>query len=289
MQVAIKKSNKAFVIPFLLVFCLSGLSSAQSQSTQEQSLIPDRREGLTYASEARFSQAEAWFLEHLKTHKDDHTSLGALAVIRDLNQGKVSEETAVSLFASLKFLEEGKIDEALAGLLKTIEISPRYARPYNILGVVYTSQGQADKGAYYFEKAIETNPGYSDAYYNLAAAQEALGRPDEALRNYKKAIELAPGSLDALVQTAALCASLGRYNESVGYYKNALKIAPREPDIYYNLALVYFMSDQLTRFRDNLLKARELYQSKGDSLGLEKVSAYMNKMKEIESKFRQAK
>ncbi|MDD5116547.1 MAG: tetratricopeptide repeat protein [Candidatus Omnitrophica bacterium] len=212
-----------------------------------------------------------------------------MAVIRDLNQGKITKETAVSLFSSLKLLEEGKTEEALAGLVKTIEISPNYARPYNILGVVYTSQGETDKGARYFEKAIEINPGYSDAYYNLAAAQEALSRPDEALRNYKKSIELEPDSLDALTHTAAFCASLGRYDEAIGYYRGALKIAPGEPEIYYNLALVYFMSDQLAKFRDNLLKARELYQRKGDALGLEKVSVYMNKMKEIENKFKQAK
>jgi tetratricopeptide (TPR) repeat protein len=281
--------NKPPVIPFLLIFYLCGLSLAQAQSTQEQSSTSSRREGITYASEARFSEAEAWFIKHLKTHKDDHTSSGALAVIHDLNQGKITKETAVSLFSSLKLLEEGKTEEALAGLVKTIEISPNYARPYNILGVVYTSQGDTDKGARYFEKAIEINPGYSDAYYNLAAAQEALDRPDEALRNYQKSIELAPGSPDALIHTASLCASLGKYNEAIGYYKDALKISPREPEIYYNLALVYFMSEQLAKFRENLLKARELYRQKGDTLGLEKVSVYMNKMKEIESKIRQAK
>jgi hypothetical protein len=49
------------------------------------------------------------------------------------------------------------------------------------------------------------------------------------------------------------------------------------------------MSDQLIKFRDNLSKAQELYQQRNDTQGLEKVAEYMNKIKEIENKLKQAK
>ncbi len=98
-----------------------------------------------------------------------------------------------------------------------------------------------------------------------------------------------PSSSDAIINLAAIYASLGKYPEAVRYYQNAIELDGNNPELYYNLALSYFMSDQFTKFKENLLKSQELYQRKGDSEGLEKVAVYMNKMKEIESKARHAK
>ena len=282
----VEKMRKVYGMLCLSILYSSVHPFAQAQNAQEQSLSLDRKEGIDYASQGRFVDAEEWFRKHLEKYKIDQTSSGALAAIQDLNQGKLTKEAAISLFRSLKFLEEGKVEAGVSQLFKTIEISPRYARTYNLLGVVYTSQGQADKGLYYFENAIGINREYSEAYYNLAALQQSLGRPEEALRNYKKVIKLKPDSLDALTHAGELCASLGRYEEAIRYYRNALRIDSSQPDIYYNLALAYFMSDNLMNFKDNLTKAQELYKQRNDDEGLQKVDQYMRKIESLKNKLK---
>jgi tetratricopeptide (TPR) repeat protein len=88
---------------------------------------------------------------------------------------------------------------------------------------------------------------------------------------------------------AAIYASIGKYPEAIKHYQHAIELDPDNPDLYYNLALAYFMSEQLLKFKVNLLKAQELYQRNKDAQGLEKVKEYINKIRVIENKFRQTK
>jgi tetratricopeptide (TPR) repeat protein len=88
---------------------------------------------------------------------------------------------------------------------------------------------------------------------------------------------------------AVIYASLERYPEAIKCYQDVLLTDRNNPEVYYNLALAYFMSDQLVKFKDNLIKAQELYQQRGDVEGLAKVAEYMDKIKVIESRLKQAK
>ena len=247
------------------------------------------RKGIEYASEGRFKEAAAWFEDNLKNNRLDSTSISSLAVIKDLNDGKITDAYARSFFAGLNLLQGGKTDEGLKELERAIGSKPGYPRAYNVVGVVYAALGDKSKAVSYFQKAIEINPQYSEASFNLGALYQSSDQPEEALKYYEKAISTEPDLLDAIINTASLYASLGKYPEAIQYYQNAVKLDRNNPEVYYNLALAYFMSDQLAKFRDNLLKAQELYQRKGDALGLEKVSVYINKMKEIENKVRHTK
>jgi tetratricopeptide (TPR) repeat protein len=254
-----------------------------------QNTDPVYRNGLEYASEGKFKEAQDWFTEHLKNNKSDATSLSSLAVINDLNAGKITDAYAKSFFNGLNLLQSGKTEEGINGLEKTIALNPNYPRTYNVLGMVYAAQGDKDRSVSYFKKAIEINSQYSQAYFNLAALYQSSAQAEEALKYYQKAVALEPDSIDAIINSAAIYAALEKYPEAIKYYQKADELDPNNPEIYYNLALTYFMSDQLLKFKENLLKAQKIYQQKNDTLGLEKVAEYMNKIKTIESKIRQAK
>jgi tetratricopeptide (TPR) repeat protein len=247
------------------------------------------RKGIEYASEGRFQEAAGWFKDNLKNNKSDSTSVSSLVVIKDLNDGKITDAYAKSFFTGLNFLQNGKIDEGLKQFEEAIESNPEYSRAYNVVGMVYASQGDKTKSISYFQKAIEINPQYSEACFNLAALYQLLSQPKDAIRYYEKVIFLEADSPDAVINIAAIYASLGKYPEAIKYYQKAIELDRNNPEVYYNLALAYFMSDQLIKFRGNLLKAQELYQRNKDTRGMEKVAEYMNKIKEIENKFKQAK
>ena len=254
-----------------------------------QNANPTYREGIEYASEGRFKDAADWFKDNLKNNKSDATSISSLAVINDLNNGKITNAYARSFFTGLDFLQKGKTDEGLKELEMDIKSNPEYPKAYNVIGIVYASLGEKSESISYFQKAIEINPQYSEACFNLAALYHSSDQLEDALKYYDKVISLEPNSFDAIINTAAIYISQGKYPEAIKYYQNAIKLDKNNPETYYSLALAYFMSDQFIKFRENLLKAQELYQQKGDTKGLEKVAEYMNKIKEIESKLRRTK
>lgn len=259
------------------------------RSSFAQGVNSNYREGIEYASEGKFQEAADWFKDNLKNNKTDATSASSLAVIKDLNEGRITDTYAKAFFAGLNFLQNNKIDEGLKELQRAIESNPGYPRPYNVIGVIYASQGDKSKSISYFQKAIEVSPQYSEACFNLAALYQSSAQPEEALKYYDKVITLEPNSLDAIINIAAIYASLEKYPEAIEYYQKAIGSDRNNPEAYYNLALAYFMSDQFTKFKDNLLRAQELYQRKKDNVGLEKVAVYINKMKEIENKLRHAR
>ncbi|MDD5115892.1 MAG: tetratricopeptide repeat protein [Candidatus Omnitrophica bacterium] len=279
------KRIAALLILTVLAVSLDMLASEASAQDNH----PAYREGITYASEGKFREAAAWFRNNLKEYKTDSTSSSSLAVINDLNEKKITEEYAVSFFKGLDLLQNGEIDMGLAELEKTAGSNPSYARPYNVIGVVYASLGNEPEAIGYFRKAIEIDPRYGQACFNLAALYQSSNRLEDALEYYEKAISLEPDLPEASVNMAGIYASLGKYPEAIKYYRMAIELDRDNPDLYYRLSLVYFMSEQLMKFRENLLKAQKLYRNKGDNEGLKKVAEYMDKITDIENKFRKAK
>lgn len=279
--------KRILVLAILVILFI--LSNTPAKVLLAQNTGSTYSKGIEYASEGKIQQAVDWFKDNLKNNKSDFTSISSLAVIKDLNDSKITDECIKYFFTGLNFLQNGKIDEGLKELERAIESNPDYPRPYNVVGMIYASQGDKTNSISYFQKAIEIDPQYSEACFNLAALYQSLSQPEDALKYYGKVISLEPNSIDAIINMAVIYASLGKYSEAIRYYQEAIVLDRNNPEVYYNLALVYFMSDQLKKFRENLLKAQELYQQNKDVQGLEKVSEYMNKIKAIESKFRQAK
>jgi len=282
-----KQKMRIYQLAISVLLCISVIVFARDSFAQDTN--PNYRKGIEYAAEGKFREAQGWFEDNLKSNKSDSTSISSLGVINDLNDGKITDVYARSFFAGLNHLQNGKIEEALKEMESLIESKPGYPRPYNVVGVVYASLGDRVKSKEYFQKAVEIDPEYSVAYFNLALLYQSSAQPEEALKYYEKTLSLDPKCFDAIINKAAIYASRGKYSEAIQFYQNAIKIDQNNPEVYYNLALAYYMSDQLVRFRDNLLKAKELYQRNGDTAGLEKVAEYMNKMEEIENKARRAR
>ncbi|MCK9432496.1 MAG: tetratricopeptide repeat protein, partial [Candidatus Omnitrophica bacterium] len=244
------------------------------------------RQGIEYAAQGKFKEAGEWFTGILKKTRDDSTSASSLEVIRDLERGKINPAYARSFFLALDFLQKGKTEEGLAEIEKTIALDPDYPRPYNVAGMIYASMGDKEKSIESLRKAVAADPHYSQAYFNLGLVYQSSSQPLEALESYRKAISLDPDFRDALFNLGAVYASLGRYNEAVKSYRKAIPLDRNNPALYYNLALVYLMSDNFMKFRENLLKAEDLYRRNNDAEGQEKVAVYMKKIEAIEKKLK---
>lgn len=94
----------------------------------------------------------------------------------------------------------------------------------------------------------------------LADAERELGRTDEAATAYDKALLLAPeGSprhIDILVEKGRMLADKGRNPEALELLTRARQQAPKDPDVHYNLGVLYVRLAQheaaITSFREAL-------------------------------------
>ena len=90
------------------------------------------------------------------------------------------------------YMDEGRLDEALAALSQAVLYEPRNARARNYLGVVIGRKGWIDGAQAELRKAVEIDPGYSDAHFNLAVFYLESRPPfiELARRHYFRAMEL---------------------------------------------------------------------------------------------------
>jgi len=95
--------------------------------------------------------------------------------------------------------QKGNYDEAIELYQKGLEINPKSAVGYNLLGMAYRfkfnqtgNKDWKDKEIEAFKKSIELDPNFVAALVNLGATLYYQGDKKEAARYFKKAIEIYP-------------------------------------------------------------------------------------------------
>jgi len=95
--------------------------------------------------------------------------------------------------------ERQDYDAAIASVNKAVELEPKSAVAYNMLGMAYRfkynqvrNQELRDKEIAAFQKAIELDPNYWVALINLGATYYYTGEKAKAAPLFKKALELNP-------------------------------------------------------------------------------------------------
>ena len=90
------------------------------------------------------------------------------------------------------YMEQDRLDEALAALAQATLYDSRNARARNYLGVVVGRKGWIDGAQAELRKAVEIDPEYTDAHYNLAVFYLENKPPSVELarRHYYRAVEL---------------------------------------------------------------------------------------------------
>jgi tetratricopeptide (TPR) repeat protein len=103
----------------------------------------------------------------------------------------------VSFFLGDYLATEGYCRRALA-------VRPDHAYACKGLGLALARQGRVDEGVRSLERSIELAPEWADSYWDLAVTLLEAGRPDEALRAVERAEKAVPAEgprLRGLAQT----------------------------------------------------------------------------------------
>jgi protein O-mannosyl-transferase len=128
---------------------------------------------------------------------------------------------------------------------------------YFNLGTIYLQNGKLDEAVASFRRSIELNPYYPHPYVNLAIALTAQGKTDEAIATFRDAVRMNK-HLASEDNIGAALVQRGLVVHAITYYTEALKDQSYSPAVQNNLGLAYEMQGELDNALAHYQRALEL-------------------------------
>ncbi|MEX1138442.1 MAG: protein kinase [Bacteroidota bacterium] len=113
--------------------------------------------------------------------------------------------------------------------LKALELDPKRAEAFAVLGYAKWSSFDFDGGERDFKRAIELNPRYATTHQWYQMLLSTSGRHHEAIAQIQRAQELDPLSLVIQTNAGVALAQAGRYEEAIVQYHKVLATEPNFP------------------------------------------------------------
>jgi len=157
-------------------FVAGDLARARTAYTRVLELVPGNLVGLVNLgvvefADGNFARAEELLLEAVRTRIETAPAWLTLGII---------------------YMDQGRLNEALAALTQATLYDPGNPRARNYLGVVIGRKGWLDGAQSELRRAVEIDPSYSDAHFNLAYFYLERKPPlvELARRHYLRSLEL---------------------------------------------------------------------------------------------------
>lgn len=129
---------------------------------------------------------------------------------------EVHDRAAAALMA-------GRLEEALAGFNRALELNPKSALTYYNRGNLYYAKGDYQRAIADFDQAVQLAPGMAYAHMNRGNALSNLGKFDEALRDLNEAVRLAVIGSDALYNRAIVHVRRKDFAKAIADYEAAVE------------------------------------------------------------------
>ena len=140
---------------------------------------------------AKATERERLFIEARHASIIEHDGPKRRRILRQLLDGYPDDKDArfelgQSLFNAASY------QEAVAEYGRCVEIDPRFAPAFNMLGYSYAGIGDFSKAVRSFERYAELNPGLPNPVDSIAEMNMFLGNLDEAVKKYLEALAIKP-------------------------------------------------------------------------------------------------
>lgn len=137
-----------------------------------------------------------------------------------------------------RYVEAGRLDEAVVELREAIRLDPRQARAHNNLATALQSKGLVNEALGHYREAVRLAPDDPTIRLSFATALDDLGQTREAMAQYERALALNPDSPEAHNNLGALLASVNRLADAEPHFVEALAIQPDYADARRNLGML---------------------------------------------------
>jgi membrane associated rhomboid family serine protease/lipoprotein NlpI len=154
-------------------------------------------------------------------------------------------------------LGQGKTNEGIAELQKSIRLRPDFAPAHAALARAYISKHDFENAAAEMQRVIALNPRSEDAYYRLGLIYLEQKQPAKAQDIFAQLLKIDPNSADGHSGLADALSEQHRNLEALEEYKRVAALDSGYQGVYYNQGV---MQARLTRYDDaisSLLKQRQ--------------------------------
>jgi rhomboid protease GluP len=157
----------------------------------------------------------------------------------------------------VSLLDEGKPDQAIVELNKSVQERPNFAAAHSALARAYVAKRDFANAATELEKVVALNPQDEGAHYRLGLVYLELKNPAKSQETFTQLLRINPSSAEGHAGMGAALSDQLRTAEALEEYKRAAAIDPDYQGVSYNIGV---MQARLDRYDDaiaSLLKQRQ--------------------------------
>ncbi|MGK7893918.1 MAG: tetratricopeptide repeat protein [Xenococcus sp. (in: cyanobacteria)] len=256
--------------------------------------------GTLYAQQEKWQQALDFYQKALEIKPDLAGVYAHIARVKQhLNPSNNQVDAAdIYLQQALAYREEAQWAEAIQACENALQLNPKLAEAYKLLGDASQSLGQFSTAIGYYGNAIAVKPDYPEAYANLATLYAQQQQWQQALDYYQKALELNPDLPEVYKHVARVWQNLGEpekaqrmlakaqrlesepqsqtspqeffnfgeraceqgnLQQALKYYQQAVQLAPNFGQAYQRLAA---LTEKMGLWQESTIYYRQLLQLK---------------------------
>lgn len=163
--------------------------------------------------------------------------VGALLVVGAVMGLQRSHGYMVHAQNGVALLDQGKTDEAIAELRKSVSLRPDFAAAHGALARAYSTKRDFENAATEMKRVIVLNPRNVAAYYSLGMIYLEQKLPAKAQDTFAQLLRIDPSSADGHAGLAAALSDQHRDPEALEEYKRVAALDSGYQSIYYNLGV----------------------------------------------------
>jgi len=147
------------------------------------------------------------------------------------------DDAAVLNRLATRYLQAGRVDDAVARLRHAVRVAPRDAAARSNLGTALQARGDLAGALRELEAAARLEPNNANVRFNLGNGYYAVGRTADAVRELTRAVALDGEQADAHFNLAMILGPGGQLDEAIAHLRRVLEIDPRRADAQRNLTM----------------------------------------------------
>jgi len=152
--------------------------------------------------------------------------------------------------------KDGRLDEAAFHFQKSLQINPRYKEPYNGLSKLFLEQGKIDQAIAVCLTRLRIGKPEAVVYYRLGQAYYRKGAYGPAVQSFKECLRLEPYSVTTHESLARVVMRLNDPNAAISHLTEAIQLNSNIALTHFNLALALKSKgrteEAITHFREAL-------------------------------------
>ena len=141
------------------------------------------------------------------------------------------------LHQAAAWLEEGRLDDAVASLDAVLEQYPRQPDARLMRGIAQSRAGDSEGAAKALRELVDEHPQFVAAWYNLGVVLRESRKPAEAFEAFASAVAKEPNHYAALVNAGAAAGALEDWGRAVEYWERATALKPDDSNTAINLGV----------------------------------------------------